>query len=246
MERYRIIDAMIQEGYALILENNCTGGCDKWLEAWEAIKGLFTEGAAKDVFDLNSKYSWQEFPSNYVQDAEMELHNAGLEDSAYHKKRITFCEELCQWCGTDELMASNTRRAIADAHYELGDTEFAEQLYKGWLQGDPEWGWGYIGWSEHYHYKQQYEQAEEILLRGYMREGLRDKIDVIDRLIELYGDMGKPGKVNELKKALSELRPAKHKLSNTLKPSPVQVEKTGRNDPCPCGSGKKYKKCCGA
>ncbi|MHC4292236.1 MAG: SEC-C metal-binding domain-containing protein [Planctomycetota bacterium] len=21
--------------------------------------------------------------------------------------------------------------------------------------------------------------------------------------------------------------------------------KVGRNDPCPCGSGKKYKKCCG-
>ncbi|WP_278336889.1 SEC-C metal-binding domain-containing protein [Dorea formicigenerans] len=21
--------------------------------------------------------------------------------------------------------------------------------------------------------------------------------------------------------------------------------KIGRNDPCPCGSGKKYKKCCG-
>ena len=30
---------------------------------------------------------------------------------------------------------------------------------------------------------------------------------------------------------------------------PVQfrrdVPKTGRNEPCPCGSGKKYKKCCG-
>ena len=26
----------------------------------------------------------------------------------------------------------------------------------------------------------------------------------------------------------------------------VKEEKTGRNDPCPCGSGKKYKKCCGA
>ncbi|HPQ47262.1 MAG TPA: SEC-C metal-binding domain-containing protein, partial [Clostridia bacterium] len=22
-------------------------------------------------------------------------------------------------------------------------------------------------------------------------------------------------------------------------------QKVGRNDPCPCGSGKKYKKCCG-
>ncbi|RMF48033.1 MAG: preprotein translocase subunit SecA, partial [Deltaproteobacteria bacterium] len=25
----------------------------------------------------------------------------------------------------------------------------------------------------------------------------------------------------------------------------VNPEKIGRNDPCPCGSGKKYKKCCG-
>lgn len=26
----------------------------------------------------------------------------------------------------------------------------------------------------------------------------------------------------------------------------AEMKKTGRNDPCPCGSGKKYKKCCGA
>lgn len=35
-----------------------------------------------------------------------------------------------------------------------------------------------------------------------------------------------------------------------IKPSkkadaPIKVPKVGRNDPCPCGSGKKYKKCCG-
>ena len=28
-------------------------------------------------------------------------------------------------------------------------------------------------------------------------------------------------------------------------PQPVTSSKPGRNDPCPCGSGKKYKKCCG-
>ncbi len=27
---------------------------------------------------------------------------------------------------------------------------------------------------------------------------------------------------------------------------PAPAGKVGRNDPCPCGSGKKYKKCCGA
>ena len=30
------------------------------------------------------------------------------------------------------------------------------------------------------------------------------------------------------------------------KPETRSVEKIGRNAPCPCGSGKKYKKCCGA
>jgi SEC-C motif-containing protein len=32
-----------------------------------------------------------------------------------------------------------------------------------------------------------------------------------------------------------------------VKAAPVaRAPKVGRNDPCPCGSGKKYKKCCGA
>ena len=31
----------------------------------------------------------------------------------------------------------------------------------------------------------------------------------------------------------------------TVKKQPRRVQKIGRNDPCPCGSGKKYKHCCG-
>lgn len=29
-----------------------------------------------------------------------------------------------------------------------------------------------------------------------------------------------------------------------VKGAPVRSQKTGRNQPCPCGSGKKFKKCC--
>ena len=40
---------------------------------------------------------------------------------------------------------------------------------------------------------------------------------------------------------------AQTNIAPTQKPAPVKAEKkVGRNDPCPCGSGKKYKKCCGA
>ena len=38
---------------------------------------------------------------------------------------------------------------------------------------------------------------------------------------------------------------ARTPLAPTAKPQPVRVTKVGRNQPCPCGSGKKYKKCCG-
>jgi len=36
-------------------------------------------------------------------------------------------------------------------------------------------------------------------------------------------------------------------LEILLNPQKTRIagEKVGRNDPCPCGSGKKYKKCCG-
>ncbi|MGD9857709.1 MAG: SEC-C metal-binding domain-containing protein [Planctomycetaceae bacterium] len=32
----------------------------------------------------------------------------------------------------------------------------------------------------------------------------------------------------------------------TIDPIRNREVKVGRNDPCPCGSGKKYKKCCGS
>ncbi|MBL0167989.1 MAG: SEC-C domain-containing protein [Propionivibrio sp.] len=43
---------------------------------------------------------------------------------------------------------------------------------------------------------------------------------------------GKPEDISDFEKARNP-------------PVPIQSEKIARNDPCPCGSGKKYKKCCG-
>ena len=34
-------------------------------------------------------------------------------------------------------------------------------------------------------------------------------------------------------------------MTDDYPPAPAVSTKIGRNDPCPCGSGKKYKKCCG-
>jgi preprotein translocase subunit SecA len=42
-----------------------------------------------------------------------------------------------------------------------------------------------------------------------------------------------------------EERPPSSGVAPAGKPQPIRVEKVGRNDPCPCGSGKKYKRCHG-
>ena len=44
---------------------------------------------------------------------------------------------------------------------------------------------------------------------------------------------------------MREFRANIHRLALRNQQS-VRKKKIGRNDPCPCGSGKKYKKCCGA
>jgi len=58
--------------------------------------------------------------------------------------------------------------------------------------------------------------------------------------------MGKPERVKEFKKIYAPLQRAELKGSKPHGPMPAKSEKIGRNAPCPCGSGKKYKKCCGA
>ncbi|MBO5141598.1 MAG: SEC-C domain-containing protein, partial [Clostridia bacterium] len=53
----------------------------------------------------------------------------------------------------------------------------------------------------------------------------------------------------EVKQNMERKEVTKNKITNdgkdTAKAAPKKSQKVGRNDPCPCGSGKKYKQCCG-
>lgn len=84
------------------------------------------------------------------------------------------------------------------------------------------------------------------------------KSDVTERLfkvhIEKNEEEGEASKPREHKPRSMRQKPRKLKYgrgeesSEPDKEQPVtrQGDKVGRNDPCPCGSGKKYKRCCGA
>ncbi len=237
MLSYAEIDEKIQVGYAKIYEeNDLVGGCDVWLEAWEGIKlSMNAEGLAT-IDEVENLYDWQQFIFNFVQDLATELWNASIDDKTYSQKHIDYCEELIARCGDEKLMLENTRRDMAASHFKLGNQEKGDQLFSEWLQTDPDWGWGYIGWADCYAWKQKgarYDRADEILALGLSRHSLRDRKDVLERAIQYGEDSGDTDKVRYYRQELRKL-------------ASVHVKKVGRNEPCPCGSGKKYKKCCGA
>jgi len=60
---------------------------------------------------------------------------------------------------------------------------------------------------------------------------------------ELIDNIRKPLVDNDYTRNLIEDSKLKFELKNRVHEESL---KTGRNKPCPCGSGKKYKRCCGA
>jgi len=133
-----LIDKKIMSGYEFLFEQKTIKACDIWLDAWEDLKELMIENDVKSVDKLDHVYRWSELPYNCVQELEQELHNAGLEDPVYYKKRINYCYELLEYVGDEKLMEGNTRRAIADSYYELGDSDQCDHLYAQWLEEDPQ------------------------------------------------------------------------------------------------------------
>lgn len=88
--------------------------------------------------------------------------------------------------------------------------------------------------------------AQENPLRAYKSEGyelfdqLLSKIDRQTSVYLLKAEVRQNTERKEIAKGV-----ANQDLNKTKKASPKRVNKIGRNDPCPCGSGKKYKQCCG-
>jgi len=258
MENFVEIEAKIEKGYTYIYKHDSKNACEIWLTAWEELKTLMEDDGISDIQGIDDKYPWKEFISNFVQDLEMELGNAGTDDKSYYQKRITYCKELCERCGTEQLMRENTRRAIAESYFELGEYEQSEREFEAMIQEDPTFGWAYIGWADCYVWnleEPQYDKAYSILDRGLSQTGLRDRKDVLERAVDFSKESGNEEKGSFYKKELrqvsaaSAVKAGRNERQSTGGQSPsvtASAAKVGRNEPCPCGSGKKYKKCCGA
>ena len=88
--------------------------------------------------------------------------------------------------------------------------------------------------------------AQENPLRAYTTEGyelFEDLLDTIDKETTIFL-LKAEVRQNAERKEVAKGKAADDE-SKIAKKAPKKSTKVGRNDPCPCGSGKKYKQCCG-
>ena len=283
---FELLDDKMQAGYDLRASGGATAACRIWLEAWNDVLRIFDKSGMQSIHAFDERFGGTQSLFNWIQDLEDELWNAGLEDRQFLTARIAMCEEgLRRFRTDDDLLTENRRRALAESYYELGETTSAEALYRGWLNLDPRWGWGWIGWSDCYRFTRtelrDWGRSEQLLREGLAIAEVRDRSDLVERLADLCEEQGRVEEAKEFRRQakrsaaametshsvssagtvlrqktkisfggeglpLSELSNVAAMLRGTASPVSVGRPKVGRNDQCPCGSGKKFKKCCGS
>ena len=89
-------------------------------------------------------------------------------------------------------------------------------------------------------------------LREYQKEGFDMFVGMVSRIKEetvnnlFRVQIRREEDVSRLESDRKQTFTLSRGEGDTQKPSKREGKKVGRNDPCPCGSGKKYKKCCGS
>ena len=83
--------------------------------------------------------------------------------------------------------------------------------------------------------------------RGGLLERMKERYPPIDDVAEATSWWARFGRLASNRRAEELALATAGEVDNDRPMEPYRApQKVGRNEPCPCGSGKKYKKCCGA
>ena len=123
-----------------------------------------------------------------------ELHNAKLKDKSFEKHKLNFCQSYVEMhrgmLDREVRNLGNIRTSLAECYYQMGKTEKVDSLYSEWLSAEPDWGWGWIGWSDLYWFwnigfEKDFKKAESILKEGFSTPHVRDREHIKQRLVDL-------------------------------------------------------------
>jgi hypothetical protein len=280
--RFSEIDEGMRRSYEALERGDEVAAADLWLQTWAAVARLARERGLTTLEAFDDALQGSHYVFNWVQELDDTVHTAGYADPRFWEEGVRHCEEFLELFPLENgLTIENKRRQMADLHASLGRRDISDRLFRGWLDADPSWGWGWIGCGAlPSRDRRQPERAEGLLLDGLAVPDVRDRADILDRLVILCEETGRMDEATELRGRIERLAERETDVSVSVDPKTgsskvsfdfgedgppleslgeirsaarkilegngeVRRVKVGRNDPCPCGSGRKFKKCCG-
>ena len=169
------------------------------LQTWGYLKKLMALLEAEDFCELESQTMFS--VSSWASSLASNLHNAAIKNVNFVEHKYIFCKEYVEmhedFLDKELPNLGNVRRALGDCYMDRGDLETGDILYTKWLEQEPDWGWGWIGWSDcywlfHGKNKQNLIKAKNILERGLEIQKVKSKDVMQERLEELKNRIVNP------------------------------------------------------
>ena len=205
------------------------------------VESAISDGVSRYILDDEEKENWN------LQGLRVHFGGWLCSDSDFRYEG----EELDRTKKQDiiDTLISRAKECLAAREEEIG-SEFMRELERVVLLKNVD-----TKWMDHI-------DAMDELKRGIGLQALAQRDPVIEYRVvgsDMFDEMVSSIKEDTVKMLLTvrvrkEEAPQREQVAKpgetagsdgTLKKEPVRVKKVGRNDPCPCGSGKKYKHCCG-
>lgn len=200
------------------------------------------------------------FYGNTIDDIDMALNNAGrYDDRISFAKDVLDTFDLRDGDGGPGLNFMNFSLAIGEALSDAGRVEESDAYYEGLLSQYPDNGYMIANYVLTLKYRGEIERSKELLEKHISldMEPVEENEMLFERAWELYEAEGN----KELAKKYKDLQKKIYTSPRRIGMENAQMipawmfdedqtvvrteKKIYPNDPCPCGSGRKYKKCCG-
>lgn len=245
-------DNLVQEEYEAQWDKKYKKIIPLWWQAWEIFQKIVATAKYKiGITALMESQDYQYPVDAWLQDFEMELGNAGE-----HEKRVEFCRKILKMLDWSFDDASNFKAAIGEELYAEGKTEEGREWFENWLEEEPHNQNALNIWSWCVQEEKGAEEAYKIIRREVIGIGCTMENELLFERAKLLAKHLE--NEDDLKWIESQLKVFSDSLEKAdfysdlyddfimpVQQPIVKEKKIYPNDPCPCGSGKKYKKCCG-
>lgn len=164
------------------------------LKIWNHLLKLLEITGAKSIYELDAGnatiYDLLYWAATFVDN----LHNASIKEKKFEKHKLSVCELYVDMhrgmLHKDVRNLGNIRTSLAECYFKMGKIEKADSLFRKWLSAEPDWGFGWIGWSDLYWLwnhgiEKDFNKAEKILKEGLDVPNINDREHIMERLADL-------------------------------------------------------------